>query len=61
MGQVDPQVGLMTQQQEPPMTLQPGQFNDLNTTIVTQQSVLPGTEYITEKGMIRTRLKFYCN
>ena len=61
MGQMAPQAaaaGLMTQQQPPPMTSQPGQFSGINATMATQPSAMPGTESIPGQGTIRTNLHF---
>ena len=59
IGQMAPQAaaaGLMTQQQQPPMTSQPGQFSGINTTIATQPNMMSGTESIPGQGTIKTNV-----
>ena len=58
MAQMNPETGLMMQQQQSSMILELGQFTSMNNTIITQPSVMSGAKSNTGKGMIRTSLKF---
>ena len=54
MAQMNPETGLMMQQQQSSIFLELGQFTGMNNTIITQPSVMSGAESNTGKGMIRT-------